>query len=202
MDHSEYTFDLVRIFWGDQPPLFFLEILLRTVVLFAYMILLMRVMGQRGVGQMSLFEFALIIALGSAAGDPTYQKDVPILYGMFVIFLIVMMHKLITKLNQRWRLSQKATEGHSICLVRDGVVDISGLKKCLLAPDELLLEFRKAGARYLEEIDRAYFETDGSVSVFKKSGEGVGQQSLLPEDQEGPGGLSNRLEREIKMAQV
>lgn len=198
MDQTEYTFDLVRIFWGDQPPLFLFEILLRTVVLFLYMVLLMRLMGQRGVGQMSLFEFALIIALGSAAGDPTFQKDVPIFHGMFVIFLIVMMHKGITTVNQRWGKSQKATEGHAVCLVRDGVVNIEGLRKSLLAPDELLLELRKSGARYLEEIDRAYFETDGSVCVYKKQLIGVGKESLLPEDQSGEKSLAKHLERAIR----
>ena len=167
-------------------------------MLFIYMIFLMRLMGQRGVGQMSLFEFALIIALGSAAGDPTFQKDIPLLHGMFVIFLIVMMHKLITTVNQRWGRSQKATEGHAVCLVRDGEVNIEGVRKSLLAPDELLLELRKSGARYLEEIERAYFETDGSVCVYKKQEMGVGKESLLPEDQSGEKGLAKRLERAIR----
>ncbi len=201
MQGHEYTFDLVRIFVGDKPPLFFLEIVFRTVVLFLYLMFLFRLIGQRGVGQITLFEFALIIALGSASGDPMFQVDIPLLHGMVVILVVVLLHKTITRLNQRSRDSQKLTEGEALRLVKDGAVEINELRRSLVAPDELLMELRKSGVRFLEEVERAYFETDGTVSVFKTGQPLISGTSVLPEDQEGEDSLAIRLERKLAPTQ-
>lgn len=165
METEPYSFDLHRIFIGDHPPLFFVEIVFRSVILFVYLMALLRLMGQRGVGQITLFEFALIIALGSASGDPMFQVDIPLLHGMVVILVVVLLHKAVTRINQRSRNSQKLTEGISLCLVKDEEVQYAALRDSLIAPDELLLELRKSGVRYLEEVEQAYFETDGTCSV-------------------------------------
>ncbi len=61
---AQHSFDLYRIFLGDQPPGFFLEIMFRTVVMYLYVLLLLRLLGKRGMGQLSPFEFTIIIALG------------------------------------------------------------------------------------------------------------------------------------------
>ncbi|MBX3113263.1 MAG: DUF421 domain-containing protein [Fimbriimonadaceae bacterium] len=165
---QDYQFDLVRIFWGDQPPLFLLEIVFRTVILFVFFIGLLRVVGQRGTGQFTLFEFAMIIVLGSAAGDPMFQPDVPLLHAMLVITLVVLMHQLISHINRRFRKVQKLTEGKLIKIVEHGELCHDGVQKTMLSMDEIYMELRKSGARFLDEIELAYFETDGTVSVLKK----------------------------------
>lgn len=162
----DYHFDLVRIFWGDQPPLFLLEIIFRTLFLFLFFIGLLRVVGQRGTGQITIFEFAMIIVLGSAAGDPMFQPDVPLFHAMIVITVVVLVHQVISHLNRRFRKMQKATEGKLIKIVENGELCPDGIKKTMLSMDEIYMELRKSGARYLDEIEIAYFETDGTVSVL------------------------------------
>ncbi len=88
MDQPPIPFDLARMFLGDAPPLFFLEILVRTLLIYGYTIVLIRWIGGRGVAQLSMVELLLVITLGSAVGDVTFYPDVPLLHAMAVITIV------------------------------------------------------------------------------------------------------------------
>ena len=68
----EKVFDWNRILINDLPYFFLLEVVLRTAVMFAFLLVALRFTGQRGVKQLSIFEIVIIIAMGSAAGDPMF----------------------------------------------------------------------------------------------------------------------------------
>src|SRR5215207_7709864 len=78
-------FDFHRIFLGDAPALFLLEIVFRTLIMYTYTVILLRILGKRGMGQLSMLELAIIIAFGSAVGDPMVGAEMPILHGMTAI---------------------------------------------------------------------------------------------------------------------
>ncbi len=92
MEDPVVPFDLVRMFLGSEPPLFYLEILVRTCVVYLYALVLIRWVGGRGVAQMSTVEFLLVIALGSAVGDAMFYPDVPLLHAMLVISAVVVIN--------------------------------------------------------------------------------------------------------------
>ena len=85
MEQPVEPFDLMRMLVGGQPPLFFAEIVLRTLIVYAYTFGLVRWLGGRSVAQLSVIEFLLVIALGSAVGDAMFYPDVPLLHAMLVI---------------------------------------------------------------------------------------------------------------------
>lgn len=181
---ATYSFDLHRIFLGDEPPLFLLEIVFRTSILMMYLLVLLRILGQRSVGQITLFEFALIIALGSAAGDPMFYPDVPVIHGMAVITLVVAFQKGVVFLNNRSDAVQKFTEGTTERIVVDGMFDLKGLRRSRLSHNEAKGELREQEISQLGQVYRAYLEIDGHVSVFRYSSEKVkpGLPLLNPED--------------------
>jgi len=74
--------DLYNIFIGDTTWGFALEILIRCTVMFIIIISFLRLSGKRGIRQLSLFELAIILCLGSAAGDPMFTKNVPIAHAL------------------------------------------------------------------------------------------------------------------------
>lgn len=84
------------MFVGDSHDfLFLLEVIFRTVVMYAYALLFARVIGKRAVGQISPFEFILIIIISSAAGDPMFYAHVPLLHGMAVMTVVMILHRLV-----------------------------------------------------------------------------------------------------------
>lgn len=182
---ENYTFDLQRIFFGTTPPLYLLEIVLRTGILFVYTLAILRLIGARAAGQLSLFELVIVVALGSAVGDPMFYADVPLIYGILVITLIVMFQRLVVAVTNRNQKLEQLVEGRVHRLVIDGQLDEHGLSSSTLSKQEVLMELRHEGVEFLEQVRRAYLEMDGHVSVFMSddlhqlSGK---RTSILPED--------------------
>lgn len=172
MEPKDITpFDWQRIWLGDAPPLFLLEILFRTGVMFAWLILLLRVIGKRGLAQLSPLELAIVIALGSAVGDPMFYPEVPMLHAMLVVLVVVLLQRLLAVLVVRSERVETFVEGVPIELARDGQLDAAGLARANLSREDLFERLRVAGVRQLGQVQRAYFEQDGNISVFQHAGQ-------------------------------
>lgn len=166
----EYSFDFSRILFGGEEtaaPLFFLEIVLRTAIMYLYTIILARMVGHDAIGQIGPFEFVLVIAVGSAAGDPMFYPDVGLLQGILVITVVILLHRLTGSLLQRFRKLEPMVEGEPQLLVKGGRIQDEALGAGSLTERELLMLLRQEGIRDVGEVEAAYFETNGKLSVFR-----------------------------------
>lgn len=164
-------FDLVRILFGvdeAQNLVFYLEIVFRTVVMYGYTIVLARLVGQGSVGQIGPFEFILVIAVGSAAGDPMFYPEVGLLQGILVITVVILLHRFTVFVFNRHRRLEEMLEGGPLEVVRDGQIVEKMLGAGTLTERELLALLRCHGVRDTGEIEAAYFEPNGSLSVFRR----------------------------------
>jgi uncharacterized membrane protein YcaP (DUF421 family) len=159
-------FDWERIWLGDVPPLFLLEIVFRTSVIFLWLLLLLRVTGKRGLAQLSGLELAIVIALGSAAGDPLFYPEVPLLHAMLALALVVGFQRLLSRLVVNSERVETFMQGQPVELVRDGVFSAQALERANLSREDLFERLRAAGVMQLGEVRRAYFEQDGNLTVF------------------------------------
>ncbi|WP_458790130.1 DUF421 domain-containing protein [Yoonia sp. MH D7] len=167
MSEPVIPFDLVRMFLGTEPALFYFEIIFRTCLVYAYALLLIRWVGGRGIAQMSTVEFLLVIALGSAVGDVMFYPEVPLFHAMLVITVIVVINKVLDTLIYRYSAVEKAIDGKTAEVIRDGVVNIDTLRHHKIGKSELFECLRKEGYVNLGEVRRAYLETSGRFSFFK-----------------------------------
>ncbi len=159
-------FDLQRMFIGDLPWTFTLEVIVRTVIMYVFTLLLIRLLSRRAVGQLSLIEFALVIALGSSVGDPMFYPDVPLLHGFAVIATIVGLNRGINWLMIRNEAVEQIVEGVPTTLVENGRINVHNLRRFGLSQDELFEFLRSQGIENLGSIRAAYFEQNGQISVF------------------------------------
>ncbi|MCI3936396.1 DUF421 domain-containing protein [Chryseobacterium aahli] len=151
---------------GGEEWIFLLEIVLRTIIMFLTIIIGLRVLGKRGVKQLSVFELVVIIGLGSAAGDPMFYKDVGIMSSIIVFIVIILVYSLLTYLIGRFKKLENLLEGKPICLIQDGVFLVDNFKKENLGSDEFFSELRLKGVSHLGQIETAIEETSGDISVF------------------------------------
>jgi len=162
--------ELHRILFGEAETAniwFFAEIAFRTIVMYFYTIFLARMVGQGGVGQIGPFEFILVIAVGSAAGDPMLYPDVALLHGIIVITVVIVLHRAtVAMLNRHPRL-EKRLEGEPLLVVEDGHVHDEKLGAGTLTRRELFALLRQDGIRDTGEVERAWFEPSGRLSVFR-----------------------------------
>lgn len=167
MDQNVVPLDLGRMLLGDMPFGFFLEILVRTVVVYVYTLLLIRWVGGRGVAQLSLVEFLLVIALGSAVGDSLFYPDVPLLHALAVVTIVVAINKALDWLILRFRLAKETIDGRPVALVEAGRILPEGLEARDLGAVEVMAMLRREGVRNLGEVDHAYAEAGGGISLFR-----------------------------------
>lgn len=168
MDQPIIPFDLGRMFLGDAPALFYAEILVRTVIIYGYTLLLIRWIGGRSVAQLSMVDTLLVIALGSAVGDATFYDDVPLLQAMMVITVIVGLNKLIDTLNERSSRFKHIIDGRTVAVVANGRILPEGLRHRDLSALEVQAMLRGAGIANLGEVECAYLEAGGGLSVFRR----------------------------------
>ncbi|WP_052195530.1 DUF421 domain-containing protein [Deinococcus radiopugnans] len=160
-------FDWQRIWLGDAPPLFLLEIVFRTVVIFVWLLFLLRLTGKRGLAQLSALELVIVIALGSAAGDPLFYPEVPLLHAMLALALVVGFQRVLARLVVRSERVEAFMDGQPVELVRDGVFSMAALERANLSREDLFEKLRAQGVLQLGEVRRAYFEQDGHLTVFR-----------------------------------
>lgn len=178
--------EVSRILFGEAETanvLFFVEIVVRTVIMYLYTIFLARMVGQGGVGQIGPFEFVLVIAVGSAAGDPMLYPEVALFHGILVITVVILLHRATGAILNRHPRLEKRLEGGPLLVVDNGRVMEEKLGAGTLTKRELFALLRDRGVRHTGDVEHAWFEPSGKLSVFMRpDGDRTDGISTLPAD--------------------
>jgi len=167
------TFEWNRVLFNELPGEFLFEVIFRSVIMFTVLLLTLKLTGKRGVKQLSVFETVIIIALGSAAGDPMFYEDVGIIPAVMVFTVIIIMYRFVTWLTGKSKRFEEFVEGKTECLINNGKFSIATFEKESLAQDEFFSELRLQSVEHLGQIKLAYLETSGEVSIFYFEDENV-----------------------------
>lgn len=161
---SQFTWK--EILLGGEEWSFLPETVLRSFIMFVIILVSLRILGKRGVKQLSVFELVVIIGLGSAAGDPMFYKDVGILPALIVFIMVVGLYSFITYLVGKNKRFEALVEGKPVCLIKEGVFSIENFKKEALGEDEFFAELRLKSVSQLGQVEEAILESSGEISVF------------------------------------
>jgi uncharacterized membrane protein YcaP (DUF421 family) len=160
-------FDLQRLLATDGAPVSFLfEIVARSILMFVLTIGALRISGKRGVRQLSVFEFGLLLVLGSAAGDATFYHDVPLLYVFVVFLVIITLYVLANYLINKYPRVERMFAGAPELIVEEGEIDMVAFNKASLTTQELFGQLRQHQVEHLGQVRRVYLEATGEVSAF------------------------------------
>jgi uncharacterized membrane protein YcaP (DUF421 family) len=177
-------FDWHRIFFGEGTSvLFLLEIAFRTTVMYLYALIFARFVGKRSVGQISPFEFIMIIVISSAAGDPMFYAHVPLLYGIVVLTVVMLLHRGMSAFTDKSERGEDLLEGEPILVIEDGHVIETAIGRGTISRRELMSQLRQQGIDDVGEVEKAFFEPSGVFSVFQAAQDKRKKtQSTMPSD--------------------
>ncbi|AXY56658.1 DUF421 domain-containing protein [Acinetobacter chinensis] len=161
--------NLTDIFLSDISLDFVLEIVIRCFVMYVLIIIVLRLSGKRGVKQLSIFEIAIILSLGSAAGDPMFYKEIPLIYAFIVFTVIILLYRLTTYMMMKSERLEIILEGKPMYIVKNGLLIIDDIKEEKYSYDEFFAELRQNKVEQLGQVKVALLETDGSLSVIQFS---------------------------------
>jgi len=162
----EKIFEWNRILTNDLPAQFLLEVIFRTAIMFIFLLVALRFAGKRGVKQLSIFEIVIIIALGSAAGDPMFYEDVGLLPAICVFVVVICLYRTVTWLTAKSKWFETMLEGKTELLIDKGVFSMLKFQKEDIAQDEFFSELRLMSIEHLGQIKYAFLEPSGNISVF------------------------------------
>ena len=162
----QFSINWKELLLGGEEWSFLPEASLRSLIMFVVIVVGLRILGKRGIKQLSVFELVVIIGLGSAAGDPMFYKDVGILPALIVFLMIISLYKLITYLIGKSKKFELLVEGKPVCLIKDGAFSIENFKKEDLGEDEFFAELRMQSVSHLGQVEEAIVESSGNISIF------------------------------------
>ncbi|MEJ7780161.1 MAG: YetF domain-containing protein [Daejeonella sp.] len=160
------SIDWTTLLLGDEDWQFLAEVSLRTFIMYFIILTGLRLLGKRGVRQLSVFELVVIISLGSAAGDPMFYREVGLLVPVIIFAVIVGAYRLTTYFMAKSEKLDDLVEGKCVYLIRDGEFDTEGVGKEGLAKDEFFAELRQQSISHLGQVEKAILETSGALSIY------------------------------------
>ncbi len=159
-------FDWQQIFINELTGQFVLEIIFRTAFMFVVVLVILRLSGKRGIRQLSIFELAIIISLGSAAGDPMFNEEIAVLPAVIVCITTIGLYRVITWITPKSEKFERILEGEPVYIVEEGIMVFKDDAKDTLSKDEFFAELREKGVEHLGQVKTAILETNGNMSVF------------------------------------
>ncbi|MCF2492373.1 DUF421 domain-containing protein [Dyadobacter chenhuakuii] len=160
--------DWQRIFIGDVPPEFYLEVVLRIAVIYLILMVSMRLMGKRMASQLSRNEMVAMVSLAAAIGVPLQSPDRGILAAVVIAVIVVSVQQLIAKLATRNERLETVTQGDITPLIEDSHLNLHNMKKVGITRERAFAQLRSKGIRHLGEVKRLYFEAGGTFTLMRR----------------------------------
>ena len=150
----------------------------RAIVLYIIVLIVMRLMGKREIGQLQPFELAISIMIADLAATPMAETGIPITNGIMPILGLLVMHLIISMINIKSNKAREIICGKPSMLIFRGKIDEKQLKKERFTINELEERLRDSNIFNIGDVEYAILETSGQVTVIPKPN----KRPTIPED--------------------
>ena len=150
----------------------------RSIIIYVIVLVVMRLMGKREIGQMQPFELAISIMIADLATIPMADIGIPISNGIIPILGLLVMHLIISVINLKSSKIRELICGKPTILIYRGKIDEEKMKKERLTLNELEEKLRSNNVMNLGDVEYAVLETSGDISVIQKPN----KRNTTPED--------------------
>lgn len=145
------------------------EMVIRTFVVFVVLYLWCRILGKKLISQITFFDFVAGITLGTISGSIMFSPNISISTGLVGLSLFALFALSLDYIALKSFKGRKIINSEPTLLIKDGKILEEGMFKNRLTMEDLLFNLRKKNIFYVDQVDVAFFETDGTVTALKKS---------------------------------
>jgi uncharacterized membrane protein YcaP (DUF421 family) len=146
------------------------EIVIRSALVFFFLLFLTRAMGKRELAQMSAFELVLLVVIGDLVQQGVTQEDMSVTGAVLAVGPIALLTLLFSWLGFRWKPAREMIAGIPVVVVRDGDILDEALSYERLTGDDVREAAREQGIGSLEDVEIGVLEPDGRFSFIVRSG--------------------------------
>lgn len=141
----------------------------RAMFLYIVLIVTMRALGKRQLGEFQPYEFALTILLADIISGPIGSVSTPLLYGLLPVAAVIVIHGVLSIACVKSDRIRAVISGKPTLVINRGVIDQKALNRLCLSLSDLLEGLRSAGYLDPSEVGTAVVEANGTISAFQSS---------------------------------
>ena len=146
-----------------------LIVFVRAILIYIFLLVAMRLMGKKQLGELQPFEFAVTLIMAELACIPMSDTTVPVIYGLVPIFTLFIVQFALTKLIKHSLKARRLINGKPVIVINPCGIDYRAISMLDLTVNDLLEALREKNYLSPEELEYAIFETNGDVSVIPKA---------------------------------
>lgn len=144
-------------------------LLTRTIIIYILLLITMRILGKRQIGELQASELVITLMLSELATTPIQNESLPLTHAIVPVLLLVSVEILLSRLLLHCGPLKKLLCERPSILVRNGQIDEAELKKQRISLTELLSELRQKDVAEIRDVEYAILEENGKLSVFLKA---------------------------------
>lgn len=138
----------------------------RALILYLLLVITVRLMGKRQLGELEPSEFVVAILIADLASVPMQDAGIPLLSGVIPILTVLALELILSVLAMRFRFVRRLLSGNPVLLMQDGQILAKNLAKTRITVDELLQHLREKEIVDLSSVQYAILEVDGQISAI------------------------------------
>ena len=156
---------LKSIFWPAIP---LLEKVIRPILVYAFLVVLLRVFGKRELAQLNPFDLVVLLSLSNTVQNAIIGEDNSVTGGLLGAFTLLLVNYLVVRFLFRHRRLDQILEGRPAVLIRHGRVDFRALARELLTRSELATVLHRQGFSGINEVEECVLEPGGTFAIRGK----------------------------------
>jgi uncharacterized membrane protein YcaP (DUF421 family) len=147
------------------PSVGWWELILRALLVYLFLLVLLRLTGKRQVGQLAPFDLVLLLVLSNAVQNAMNGGDNSYTAGVILSSTLIGVNWLVALATFKWKWLEAIVEGHPIVLIHNGVLFEKAMQREKLTHHELMASLREAGCLRIDQVHCAMIENNGHISV-------------------------------------
>jgi uncharacterized membrane protein YcaP (DUF421 family) len=153
--------------WSISLPHWW-EFVVRAVIVYAFLLVILRLTGKRQVGQLAPFDLVLLLVLSNAVQNAMNGGDNSITGGMILTCTLVAIHWVVAWVTYHNKSIEALIEGRPVLLIHNGHVDKRAVRRVQMTMHELEAALRAEGCMCASDVRFAVLENSGRISVVKR----------------------------------
>ncbi|MFD2569158.1 DUF421 domain-containing protein [Spirosoma soli] len=176
--------DWQRIIVGNNPPEFLLEVLLRSVLILLAFLIIVRLLGKRMNGQLTLTEMSVMLTLGAIVSPIMQLPDRGILLGIVILICALTFQRGLTWLDFKSKRVEEITQGKESVLIEDGVLQLDAMEAARISKQQVFAQLRSKKIYNVKKVKRMYMEACGIFSIYTEEEQNPGLSAFPDKDPE------------------
>ncbi len=144
-------------------------VFLRVLIIYITVLVFLRLMGKRQIGEMQPYEVVITLIIADLATLPMSDTNIPLLNGILPLAILVLIHYIITLCTRKSVKIRRLMSGKPVVIISPNGIEYEALKQLNMNIDDILEMIRQCNYYSFEQVEYAIIETNGKMSVIPKS---------------------------------